>query len=99
MVAGRKLVVCHGGRAPKRFGVSLTARFGISYLTLFGFSSENWKRPEREIEDLMLLLRLYLRSEIAEMHEQYSVSDDRRPQRAAEIGGRTDRPRRIENDR
>jgi undecaprenyl diphosphate synthase len=41
--------------------------FGISYLTLFGFSSENWKRPAAEIDDLMALLRFYLRSEIAEL--------------------------------
>ncbi len=42
---------------------------GVSYLTLFGFSSENWKRPEEEISDLMLLLRRYLQSEIAELHK------------------------------
>lgn len=42
---------------------------GVQYLTLFGFSSENWSRPESEIEDLMGLLRLYLRSEIAELHK------------------------------
>jgi undecaprenyl diphosphate synthase len=41
---------------------------GIPYLTLFGFSSENWKRPPDEIESLMGLLRHYLRSEIAELH-------------------------------
>jgi len=41
---------------------------GIPYLTLFGFSSENWKRPQDEIESLMGLLRHYLRSEIAELH-------------------------------
>ncbi len=39
----------------------------ISHLTLFGFSSENWKRPASEIDDLMALLRFYLRSEIAEL--------------------------------
>ncbi len=42
---------------------------GISYLTLFGFSSENWKRPAGEVEDLMGLLRRYLRSEIVELRE------------------------------
>ncbi|HTV45246.1 MAG TPA: isoprenyl transferase [Stellaceae bacterium] len=41
---------------------------GIPYLTLFGFSSENWKRPSSEIHDLMGLLRHYLRGEIAELH-------------------------------
>ena len=57
-----------GAEAVRRV-VEAASEFGISYLTLFGFSSENWKRPEREIEDLMILLRLYLRSEIAEMHK------------------------------
>ncbi len=57
-----------GAEAVRRV-VEAASGFGVSYLTLFGFSSENWKRPEREIEDLMLLLRLYLRSEIAEMHK------------------------------
>lgn len=42
---------------------------GIGYLTLFGFSSENWKRPAAEINDLMGLLRLYLRREIGKLHE------------------------------
>lgn len=44
------------------------AELGIEYLTLFGFSSENWKRPAAEVDDLMGLLRLYLRSEIADLH-------------------------------
>ena len=39
---------------------------GVSYLTLFGFSSQNWKRPAEEIRDLMGLLRLYLNSEVKE---------------------------------
>ena len=41
---------------------------GVPYLTLFGFSSENWKRPHDEVDDLMGLLRHYLRGEIAELH-------------------------------
>jgi undecaprenyl diphosphate synthase len=41
---------------------------GIRCLTLFSFSSENWRRPPDEISDLMQLLRFYLRSEIAELH-------------------------------
>jgi undecaprenyl diphosphate synthase len=45
-----------------------TGELGIPYLTLFGFSSENWKRPFEEVEDLMGLLRHYLRGEIAELH-------------------------------
>ena len=41
---------------------------GIPYLTLYAFSSENWKRPPNEIDDLMGLLRLYLRGQLAELH-------------------------------
>ena len=43
---------------------------GVSYLTLFGFSSENWKRPAEEIHDLMGLLRFYLKSEIKSLHKE-----------------------------
>lgn len=56
-----------GAEAVRRAVIG-AAEIGISYLTLFGFSSENWKRPPTEIDDLMGLLRLYLRSEIAEFH-------------------------------
>ncbi len=42
---------------------------GISYLTLFGFSSENWSRPEDEVRDLLGLLRFYLENELAELAE------------------------------
>ena len=41
----------------------------IPFLTLFGFSSENWRRSNAEVEDLMGLLRRYLQSEIAEFHK------------------------------
>ena len=40
---------------------------GVSYLTIYAFSSENWKRPSTEIDDLMGLLRLYLRRELDEL--------------------------------
>lgn len=42
---------------------------GIPYLTLFGFSTENWRRPPDEVEDLMGLLRLYIRRDLAELHK------------------------------
>ena len=57
-----------GAEAVRRT-VEAAAELGIPYLTLFGFSSENWRRPENEIRDLMGLLRRYLQSEIAEMHK------------------------------
>jgi undecaprenyl diphosphate synthase len=58
----------HRGAEAVRRAVMGAAELGISYLTLFGFSSENWKRPPTEVDDLMGLLRLYLRSEVAEFH-------------------------------
>jgi undecaprenyl diphosphate synthase len=52
-----------------RTAVECSIKFGIRYLTLYSFSSENWKRPVREVEDLMGLLRRYLLSEIADLHK------------------------------
>jgi undecaprenyl diphosphate synthase len=40
---------------------------GIDTLTLYAFSSENWRRPATEISDLMGLLRHYVRSELDEL--------------------------------
>jgi undecaprenyl diphosphate synthase len=56
-----------GAEAVRRT-LTAAAQLGIPYLTLFGFSSENWKRPLAEVDDLMGLLRHYLRGEIAELH-------------------------------
>jgi len=41
---------------------------GIRYLTLYGFSTENWRRPADEVNDLMGLLRFYIRRDLAELH-------------------------------
>ena len=41
---------------------------GISYLTIFSFSSENWSRPAKEVSDLMVLLRRFIRNDLAELH-------------------------------
>lgn len=57
------------GAQAVRVAVSGALELGISYLTLYGFSIENWKRPASEIADLMGLLRLYLREEIAKLNE------------------------------
>nr|WP_312026775.1 polyprenyl diphosphate synthase [Sphingomonas sp. ZFBP2030] len=40
---------------------------GIEALTLYAFSSENWRRPEEEVSDLMGLLRVFIRSDIEEL--------------------------------
>src|SRR5262249_30257053 len=45
-------------------------RLGIGQLTLYCLSSENWKRPKRELDFLMVLLQKYLIDERAEIMEQ-----------------------------
>ena len=52
-----------------RTAIESAIKYGVRYLTLYSFSSENWKRPADEVSDLMGLLRRYLRSEIAELHK------------------------------
>ncbi|MBU5590824.1 isoprenyl transferase [Clostridium sp. MSJ-4] len=44
-------------------------RIGVKYLTLYAFSTENWKRPKEEIDTLMKLLIQYLKNEFNELHE------------------------------
>lgn len=58
------------GAEAVRVAISAAVDLGVAYLTLFGFSAENWKRPRSEIADLMGLLRLYLRKEIDELDER-----------------------------
>jgi len=58
-----------GAEAAQRT-VEAARDLGIPYITLFSFSSENWNRPAAEIDDLMNLLRVYLRKETSEMHKQ-----------------------------
>jgi len=61
-IAGHK----QGVEAVRR--VSRAARaLGIDVLTLYAFSSENWRRPEEEVRDLMGLLRHFLASELDEL--------------------------------
>jgi len=49
--------------------VRTSREIGISWLTLYAFSEENWKRPKREINALMRLLKRFLRDELDEMQE------------------------------
>ena len=42
---------------------------GISALTVYGFSTENWKRPEQEVSLLMALIKEYLQKNVQYMHE------------------------------
>jgi undecaprenyl diphosphate synthase len=52
------------GIAAVRDVVETSARLGCQVLTLYAFSVENWKRPRREIDTLMGLLREYLKKEL-----------------------------------
>lgn len=44
-------------------------RLGVKYITLYAFSTENWKRPKEEVGALMKLLVQYFRLELNELHE------------------------------
>jgi len=61
-VAGHR----EGARAVRRT-IEAAIDHGVRWLTLYAFSSENWRRPAGEVLDLTGLLRHYLKSEIAEL--------------------------------
>jgi undecaprenyl diphosphate synthase len=48
--------------------VRAAGELGISILTIFSFSSENWSRPASEIQDLLGLLRRFIRNDLVELH-------------------------------
>jgi len=49
--------------------ITSCSKIGISHLTLYAFSTENWKRPPEEVKGLMDLLVIYLKKEINELHK------------------------------
>jgi len=53
-----------------RAAVDTSARLGLDALTLYAFSTENWKRPRLEVDALMRMLRRYLRLELDEIDKQ-----------------------------
>jgi len=53
-----------------RSSVDTGARLGLQALTLYAFSTENWKRPRYEVDALMRMLRRYLRQELEEIDRQ-----------------------------
>ena len=62
--------------AGHRMGVEAVRRtvraaieLGIQYLTIYSFSSENWSRPASEIDDLMGLMKRFIRRDLAELHQ------------------------------
>jgi undecaprenyl diphosphate synthase len=58
-----------GGEAVRRT-VKACAKLGVECLTIYAFSSENWKRDEEEIADLMTLMRRFIESNLDDMVEQ-----------------------------
>ncbi|MCJ7715848.1 MAG: isoprenyl transferase [Anaerolineales bacterium] len=49
--------------------IEACAEFGIKYLTIYAFSTENWNRPEEEIQGLMGIFRTMLDRELNNLHE------------------------------
>ncbi|MFL6862525.1 MAG: polyprenyl diphosphate synthase, partial [Allosphingosinicella sp.] len=64
-VAGHK-----AGAEAARKVLRAAGEAGVECLTLYAFSSENWRRPEAEISDLMGLLRLYIANELNALHKE-----------------------------
>ncbi len=58
-----------GAQAVRRT-IEASVEAGLSWLTLYAFSSENWRRPPEEVLDLTGLLRHYIRQELNELHRQ-----------------------------
>ena len=50
--------------------VKAAAKIGVSYLTLYAFSSENWRRDQQEVSGLMALLKYYLEHEMQDLHKE-----------------------------
>jgi undecaprenyl diphosphate synthase len=57
----------HAGVETVRFMITACHGLGIPYLTLYSFSTENWKRPEAEVQGLMALIEAQMRNELVTM--------------------------------
>jgi undecaprenyl diphosphate synthase len=57
----------HGAKSAREV-IEVAAGAGVTHLTLFGFSTENWQRPESEVDYLMGLLRRYLKKDVEQLH-------------------------------
>jgi undecaprenyl diphosphate synthase len=60
----------HAGVEALRDTVKVCSELNVQVLTVYAFSTENWKRPVEEVNTLMNLLIEYLQKEIDELHEQ-----------------------------
>jgi undecaprenyl diphosphate synthase len=52
-----------------RTAVRTAIDFGLDYLTVYSFSAENWSRPVQEVQDLMGLLKRFIRKDLGELHK------------------------------
>ncbi len=85
---GKQRVEGHkAGADTMRTILKACGQWGIKYLTVYAFSTENWKRPQAEVDALMLLLETYLQSEADEL--------EREGVRLATIGDISKLPRRT----
>ena len=67
---GRPRVFGHrAGVESVRAIVDTSARLGLKAVTLYAFSTENWKRPADEVGALMMMLKRFLRSELNTLHK------------------------------
>ena len=59
----------NAGMAALKEIVKRSSTLGVSYLTVYAFSTENWKRPEEEVSGIFKLLVLYFQKEIRELND------------------------------
>ena len=85
MAAGRNSAACRAspvtrpGAEALRKAMQFAADRGIEVLTIYAFSSENWRRSDEEIADLTGLMRFYLERELDDLTERgRSAEADRR---------------------
>jgi undecaprenyl diphosphate synthase len=50
--------------------IEAAPHLGIDQLTVFGFSTENWRRPAHEVSELMALLKLYFETDLARLERE-----------------------------
>ncbi|MDQ7078483.1 MAG: polyprenyl diphosphate synthase [Robiginitomaculum sp.] len=59
----------HKGVDAVRRCVEAAGNLGIHYLTIYSFSTENWRRPEDEIKSLFDLMRNYVKKDVKQLRE------------------------------
>ena len=70
------------GAEALRRTLEAAAKLGVEVLTVYAFSSENWRRSQEEISDLTALMRYYLERELKTLEKEKALSadDDKRAQ-------------------